>query len=104
MNADLLQDFFQHHNLYDRSVLGFYEYAKSWKLDYPDDYFKVFGSTDINELNPMLEKVSLVINYRFDKPIEYVQVLLDIYDKEDIKVTYSFLVTLEGADLDDSIV
>lgn len=103
METDNLKEFELKHNCFITAINGFWEYVNSWKVDEPDEFYEAFMTFDISKIALEKGKLSLVINYRFDQPIEYVQTTLEVFFMEKFFAEYRLLQTLNGEIMDDGL-
>ncbi|WP_114384135.1 hypothetical protein [Paenibacillus prosopidis] len=86
---------------FEESKKGFWNWINSWKEDDPEDYFELFGNEDISSIELTNERIALVINYRFDTPIEFIQTTLNVIYKEDLIAQYHYMQDFNGEVMDD---
>lgn len=103
MNTSELIDFVEKHNLHLRCTEAFKEYLREWEMENPTEFRETFNCK-LDVINSKVAKVQLVVNYRFDEPIEYVQFTLDVIGSEQTIAQYNYLVDLNGIVMDDSMV
>lgn len=101
MNTKELKDFESRENVFEKTIAGFWVYVNSWKEEEPEEFFEAFNTMDISRVELEKESVSLVINYRFDEPIEYVQTTLNVNFNEALIAQYHYLQTFDGEVMDD---
>lgn len=103
VKTNILKEFELKHNCFMKANNSFWEYVNSWKVDEPDEFFEAFTTFDLSELILEKGKISLVINYRFDKPIEYVQTTLNVIFMDKSFAEYRLLQRLNGEIMDDGL-
>ncbi|AFH60641.1 hypothetical protein ACVNS2_08195 [Paenibacillus caseinilyticus] len=96
-----LRKFVDEKKPFDEARKGFWNWMNSWMEDNPEDYFEVFGDEDISSIELTRERIALVINLRFDTPIEFVQTTLNVRYKEDLIAQYHYMQDFNGEVLDD---
>ncbi|MEW9674271.1 hypothetical protein [Ammoniphilus sp. 3BR4] len=101
MDTKSLQKFIQEHDVFQRTIKGFWHYLNTWKAKDQSDFEKCFSGIDFNSLKVKVKKVSLTINYRYDEPLEYVQSYASVVHNDEEIAVYHFLLTLEGEYDDD---
>lgn len=103
METDNLKEFELKYSCFTKATNGFWEYVNSWRVDEPDEFYEAFMTFDISKIVLEKGKISLVINYRFDQPIEYVQTTLVVLFMEKFFAEYRLLQKLNGEIMDDGL-
>ncbi|MFD2115284.1 hypothetical protein ACFSTH_07155 [Paenibacillus yanchengensis] len=93
LNTNEMKIFIEKHQLIEQSRVSFYRYI--------DDFD---GLDEFDDIIINLYKVQMVINYQFDEPVEYLQILLSVLGNNVRFAEYSYLVTLSGEVIDDSLI
>ncbi|AZK44931.1 hypothetical protein EIM92_00930 [Paenibacillus lentus] len=101
MDTRDLKTFEVKEKVFDKAVKGFWNHVNSWKKEEPASFLEAFKTFDISVVKLERERIALVINYRFDHPIEYVQATLNVILDERLIAQYHYLSTLEGEVMDD---
>ncbi len=101
MNTEQLKKWIVKNNVVERSKQSFYNFMKNYKIDEAEEYFKTFENLEIGSLETNTSKISLIINYEFGEPIEFISVELEITFKEKYLAIYQSLYTLNGEEMDD---
>ncbi|MGO4696816.1 hypothetical protein AB4Z50_21280 [Paenibacillus sp. 2TAB26] len=104
MNAVELEKFAKQYNSFEKAHEGFWVYVNSWFSDEPKEFVEAFNSNDISTSTKLSnERIALVINYRWDDPIYFVQTTLNVEINEREIAQYHLLQTLDGEDMDDGL-
>ncbi|WP_219837625.1 hypothetical protein [Paenibacillus sp. R14(2021)] len=88
-------------NPFEEAKKGFWNWINSWKKDDQEDYFVLFGDEDISLIELTRERIALVINCRYDTPVEFVQTTLNVIYKEGLIAQYHYMQNFHGEALDD---
>jgi hypothetical protein len=86
---------------FEKAKEDFWNWISSWKEDDPVDYYEVFGNEDISSIELTKERIALVIDYRFDTPIEFIQPTLNVSYKESLIAQYHYMQDFNGEVVDD---
>ncbi|MFF2888007.1 hypothetical protein [Paenibacillus sp. NPDC057967] len=79
MNTEQLERFAKEHQSFKKAEEGFWEYVNTWRVEEPEEYAEAFEDTDITNCTELLRaKIALVVNYRWDQTIRFVQTTLDV--------------------------
>lgn len=103
MNTDMLKEFEMKYDCFPKAIDCFWKYVNSWKTDEPEDFYEAFTTFNISKIILEKEKISLVINYRFDNPIEYVNTTLNVIFMGRSFAEYYLLLNLNGEIIDDGL-
>jgi hypothetical protein len=103
MNTDLIKQFAIEHDCFNKAISGFWNYVNSWRIEEPGEFYEVFNTFDLSSLVLEKWKIALVVNYRFDEPIQYVQTMLNVFFQEKNFAEYRFLQELNGDIMDDGL-
>lgn len=95
LNTNEIKLFVEKHQLIEDAKESFYEYIKNSEDGIANDFDGIITE---------LYKVQLVVNYQFDEPVEYLQVLLSVLCNNVKIAEYSYLVSLSGEVMDDSLI
>ncbi|MDY8025664.1 hypothetical protein [Paenibacillus polymyxa] len=103
MNTDLIKQFAIEHDCFNKSISGFWNYVNSWKIEEPEEFYEAFNTFDLSSLVLEKWKIALVVNYRYDEPIQYVQTMLNVVFQEKSFAEYRLLQKLNGDVMDDGL-
>ena len=103
MDTKSLKFFEEKERSFEKAIVGFWEYTNSWKEGEPCEFHQAFKTTDTSEISLTKEKIVLVINYRFDEPVEYIQTTLNVFLDDRLIAQYHYLQHLNGDIMDDSL-
>lgn len=67
------------------------------------EFLQAFKTADTSEKSLTKEKIALVINYRFEEPVEYIQTTLNVFLDDRLIAQYHYLQHLNGDIMDDSL-
>lgn len=101
MNTDELLNWVSTNDIIERANKAFWSYMENFKMEEPDEYRELFKNVDLNFLKTNIGKISLTISYRFDEPISFVSVFIEITHEEEELCVYESLFSLDGSELDD---
>ncbi|MGW7162425.1 hypothetical protein [Paenibacillus sp. LK1] len=101
MNTDELLNWASTNDIIERAKKAFWSYMENYKMEEPDEYRELFNNVDLNLLDTNISKISLTISYRFDEPISFVSVFIEIIYEEEELCIYESLFSLDGSELDD---
>ncbi|WP_106768766.1 hypothetical protein [Paenibacillus faecalis] len=104
METVKLKEFEVKHDCFQQAIKAFWIFAEYWKLDEPDDFYEGFGTVDLSEIELKKWKISLIINYSFDEPLEYVQTTLKVLFQEKSLAEYRILQNFKGEIIDDGLI
>lgn len=103
MDANSLKLFGERERSFEKAIVGFWEYTNCWKEEEPFEFHQAFKTMDTSEISLTKEKIALVINYRFDEPVEYIQTTLNVFLDDRLMAQYHYLQHLNGDIIDDSL-
>ena len=101
MDTADLRRFVDEKKPFEKAKGCFWNWINSWKEDDPKDYYEVFGNEDISSIELTKERIALVINYRFDTPIEFIQTTLHVCYKDSLIAKYHYMQDFNGKVVDD---
>ncbi|MHA6529104.1 hypothetical protein [Paenibacillus sp. BAC0078] len=101
MDTSELRKFIDEKKPFEEAKRGFWNWINTWKGDDPEDYFEVFRNEDISSIKLINERIALVINCRFDTPIEFLQTTLFVHFKESLIAQYHYMQDFSGKAIDD---
>lgn len=101
MNTQEFKDFVKREQSFAKATEGFQEHIVNWRNNEPEEFIEAFQTSDLSILSTKIEKVCLVINYRFDEPIEYIQTTLIVLSNNKRLARYHYLQKLDGTEIDD---
>lgn len=103
MNTTELRNFVAEKNPFEGAREGFWMWVNTWIEEEPEDYFEAFGNADISRIELTNERIALVIHYRFDEPIEFIQTTLNVIYKESLIAKYHYMQDFTGKVIDDTL-
>lgn len=101
MNTEEFENWILINNVAERTKKGFWTYIENYKKEEPDEFKEVFNNIKLNYLEININKISLTMSYRFDEPISFVSVCIEVvYEGEEICI-YESIFALDGSAMDD---
>ncbi|MDQ0062455.1 hypothetical protein [Paenibacillus harenae] len=96
-----LKQFLIEKKSFEKAARGFWKYVLSWKEDDPEEFYDAFQTNDISSITIENEKIALVIHYRSEEPIEFVQSTVNVLLNAQLIAQYHYLQELDGEVMDD---
>ncbi|OWA35167.1 hypothetical protein B9G55_10850 [Saccharibacillus sp. O16] len=103
MEASELKAFLRTHQSFEVAKKTFRIYVESWREEEPEEFFEAFGDIDIDLVEVEAWRGSLVVNFLYDRDIEFVSASLKISFDDKILAEYFLIQDLDGEIIDDRL-